>query len=118
MFYVALVALLLLASLITANCVFIHRTVGYCEELLEKAAKKEDRESACHDLLDFWNKREKWVSFSVYRTVIDAVRACLLNMEAALLTGDDYSFESARLLALETLSEIRTLEEWEIDNII
>ena len=118
MFYVALVALLLLVSLIVANCVFIHRTVGYCEKLLEKAAKKEDRESAFRDLLDFWDKREKWVSFSVYRTVIDAMRVCLINMEAALSSGDEYAFESSRLLALETLSEIRTLEEWEIDNII
>lgn len=118
MFYVALIALFLLVALIVANCLFIHRSVGYCEKLLREMEEKEDREQKYHDLLDYWDHRERLISFSVYRTVIDAMRACLLNMEAALKTGDDFSFESARLLAIETLSEIKTLEEWEIDNII
>ena len=110
---------LLALAIITANALYIEKTVGHFIDNIEKLEPLEhgQRFSKLQTLETQWNKEKNIIQISVCHTKIDTVSDLLASLIVYEEYGNRQEYQKTAKLLCNAFEELRLLEELSITNI-
>ena len=117
-FIASLCAFALLLLLIAWNARFVNAAMDELEHGIRSLPSCESANTQLEHIDTQWQKRRKVISLSVSYNELREMDVCLTQMRAAVKEQDALQFETARLMALDTIMDIRRLERITLINIL
>ena len=117
-FIASLCAFALLLLLIAWNVRFVNSAMDELENSLLSLPTCENASAEIERIDAQWQKKRKAISLSVSYNELREMDVCLAQMSAAVKEQDALQFETARLMALDTITDIRRLERITLVNIL
>ena len=107
-----------LLLLIAWNVRFVNRATEELETQIQTLDFRESASEKVEQLDAKWQKYRKVLSFSVSYNEIREMDVCIAQMRAAAKEQDAVQFESARLMALDSIKDLRRLERVTLTSIL
>lgn len=117
-FIASICAFSLLLFLITWNVCFVNRTMDEMENAVRALPACEHASEALDELDARWQEKRTTLSLSVSYNEMRDLDVYLAQMRAAAAERDDLQFETARLMALDAIKDIRRLERITLTSVL
>lgn len=115
-FTVSLILLACIIALVTANVIYVNRTIDRLEQLAGNVRNTRTAD-AVNELYTYWEKYRSFVGLSVSLREIDSATENLLSLQAACNEGNDWLTEQSYVLFCNALEDIRRYEKITLLNI-
>ena len=118
-FYFSLIVFLLLIIVITVNSTYINIKSDELIELTMKLSSPESRDCSAEleELEELWGECEKLFGFSVLMSDANYVSEAIISLRTYCDKNDETEFERQKMLLVDKLEDIKTLESFSLESV-
>ena len=119
-FYVAIILLIILISIVTVNCIYINEVCRDLLSLIDEAIAVgiTQADTQIEKIEQIWEDERATLSLSISYVELDKFDTHLSALKVAAESGNEYEYQSALKILKELAASLARLERLSISNIL
>ena len=114
---ISLIIFLILLATITANIIYVNKTVDTLTELTENVISSDKRQEPFEKLEEYWEKNRAKFEFSTSHILIDAVSTRIESLKVYIENEETLMILHEAAILKKEIAELKRLERFSFENI-